>query len=166
MLDWIKTIWDYNYWAHRKMFGCVMALSEADFKQPVVYSVGSVHEQVVHTMWAEAIWYARIHGEPRPTFTVADYPTRGAIRAKWDDIEAQWRAYLDTLTEADLNQLFVYTRGSGEKASNILRETLWHVVNHGTDHRAQILQLLHGYGAPTFEQDMFFYFRDMKGIMD
>jgi uncharacterized damage-inducible protein DinB len=34
---------------------------------------------------------------------------------------------------------------------------LAHVVNHGTDHRGQILATLHGLGAPTVEQDMMFF---------
>jgi len=38
-------------------------------------------------------------------------------------------------------------------------ETLLHVVNHGTDHRAQILAMLHGMGAPTVAQDLLFYMR-------
>ncbi|MBE2271224.1 MAG: hypothetical protein IAE80_23520, partial [Anaerolinea sp.] len=33
-----------------------------------------------------------------------------------------------------------------------------HVVNHGTDHRAQVLAMLHSLGAPTFAQDMVFHF--------
>ena len=32
-------------------------------------------------------------------------------------------------------------------------QVLLHVANHGTDHRATILQKLHEYGAPTFDQD-------------
>jgi uncharacterized damage-inducible protein DinB len=63
------------------------------------------------------------------------------------------------VTEADLEGTFDYVRGNNEAMTSIVREILWHIVNHGTDHRAQILQLCHAYGAPTFEQDMFFYFR-------
>jgi uncharacterized damage-inducible protein DinB len=32
-----------------------------------------------------------------------------------------------------------------------------HVVNHGTDHRAQVLRILYELGAPTFEQDIMEY---------
>jgi hypothetical protein len=28
------------------------------------------------------------------------------------------------------------------------------MVNHGTDHRAQILRVLHDFDAPTFDQDL------------
>jgi uncharacterized damage-inducible protein DinB len=164
MLDWIKTIWDYNYWAHHQMLDCVAHLADDDFKRPVDYSMGSVNQQIVHVMWAECVWYARIHRLPRPVFTHHDYPTVQAIRTKWEAVEADWRKYLDSISEADLSGTFDYTRGNDEAVTSIVREILWHVVNHGTDHRAQILQLCHTYGAPTFEQDMFFYFRarDMK----
>jgi uncharacterized damage-inducible protein DinB len=34
------------------------------------------------------------------------------------------------------------------------------VVNHGTDHRAQILRLLHDFGVNTTGQDYIFYVYD------
>jgi len=36
-------------------------------------------------------------------------------------------------------------------------QVLWHVVNHGTDHRAQLLRELHDLGAATKGQDFIFY---------
>jgi uncharacterized damage-inducible protein DinB len=38
-----------------------------------------------------------------------------------------------------------------------LWEVFFGVVNHGTNHNAQILALLHQYGAPTVEQGYYFY---------
>jgi hypothetical protein len=32
-----------------------------------------------------------------------------------------------------------------------------HLGNQGTDHRAQVLRLLHDYGAPTFDQDFILF---------
>jgi uncharacterized damage-inducible protein DinB len=39
-------------------------------------------------------------------------------------------------------------------------QVLLHVVNHGTDHRAQVLRILHDFGAPTTAQDYIFYVYD------
>jgi uncharacterized damage-inducible protein DinB len=36
-------------------------------------------------------------------------------------------------------------------------QILLHVANHGTDHRAQILRILHDFEAPTFDQDFIIY---------
>jgi uncharacterized damage-inducible protein DinB len=45
-----------------------------------------------------------------------------------------------------------------EATARGMRGPAWHVlahlVNHGTDHRAQVLRVLHDFGAPTFDQDL------------
>ena len=33
-------------------------------------------------------------------------------------------------------------------------QALLHLVNHGTDHRATVLERLHALGVPTFDQDL------------
>jgi uncharacterized damage-inducible protein DinB len=162
MLDWIQTLWGYNYWAHHKLWNSIMTISESDFKKPVAYSVGSVHIQVVHVMWAEAVWYARLHDASRPTFTIEDYPTRPSIREKWNDVEEKWRVYLDNLTESELERQIEVVRFNGEHYIHSVQEMLLHAVNHGTDHRGQILRLIHDYGGDTYAQDMISYFRDKQ----
>jgi uncharacterized damage-inducible protein DinB len=37
-------------------------------------------------------------------------------------------------------------------------QTLLHLVNHGTDHRAQVLRVLHDLKADTFDQDLVYYY--------
>jgi uncharacterized damage-inducible protein DinB len=37
---------------------------------------------------------------------------------------------------------------------------LLHVVNHGTDHRAQILGMIDRMDGPTIEQDLIFFLRE------
>jgi len=160
VLKWIHTIWDYNYWAHHKLLHCVQTISDEDFKRPVDYSIGSIHVQVVHVMWAEDVWYQRIHNKPIPTYVATDFPTCDSIREQWKTIETNWRAYLAGLTDSELNHYIKVTSVGGHQYERTVMEMLLHAVNHGTNHRAQILQLLHGYGGETFEQDMSFYFRE------
>ena len=45
----------------------------------------------------------------------------------------------------------------GEDPDIVLWQALLHVANHGTDHRAQILRLLHDLGVETVSQDYIFY---------
>ena len=42
----------------------------------------------------------------------------------------------------------------------IVWQVLLHVVNHGTDHRAQILRVLYDLGVKTTSQDYIFYVYD------
>jgi uncharacterized damage-inducible protein DinB len=48
----------------------------------------------------------------------------------------------------------------GEDENIILWQVLLHIVNHGTDHRAQLLRILHDLGVKTVSQDYIFYVYD------
>jgi uncharacterized damage-inducible protein DinB len=49
-------------------------------------------------------------------------------------------------------------RTRGLSCDNQRWELLMHIANHATDHRAQILAMLHHhFGVKTIEQDMIFY---------
>lgn len=158
--DWIRTtLWDYNYWATYRLLDALETISDNDFTRPNAYSVGSIHTQLVHIMWAEAVWYTRLHEQPRPLFTADDYPTLASIRVKWSDIKAQWMQYLSDLTDDQLDTDIQVIRGNGDPYTMTIRSILHHVPNHGTNHRAQILSLVHQYGGETFEQDMTAYIR-------
>lgn len=160
ILEWINTNWDYNYWGHHKILNCLETVSEEDFKCHVDYSIGSLHAQIVHTMWAEEVWLARIQARQRPNWTIETHSSLSEIRKQWTGLEATWRTYLASLTEEKLADTFSYTRGNNQQATSIVHEILRHVVNHGTDHRAQMLRIIHDYNGETFEQDMFFYYQE------
>jgi uncharacterized damage-inducible protein DinB len=163
MLDWIHTIWTYNDWGRAKLLVCLDTVSEADFKRSVAYSVGSLHQQVVHTMWAEEMWLTRLSERPNPSYTASDFTTRTAIYQHWQTVQQAWWDYLHALTTADIAASFTMTRSNGEQYAHTVGEVLLHVVNHGVDHRAQILRLIHDYGGETFAQDMIFFFREQQG---
>jgi uncharacterized damage-inducible protein DinB len=159
--DTIRMLYDYNYWAHRMVWDCVTQLSEADFKRNTGYSWGSVHAQVVHTMGAEWIWFSRLQGtSPDSMLQTDDYPDYASIRARWDEIEAEVRAYVNGLTDEQIRGTFTYSTTSGREYTEPALDILLHIVNHGTDHRAQTLAMLHKLGAPTVEQDLIFYLRE------
>jgi uncharacterized damage-inducible protein DinB len=50
------------------------------------------------------------------------------------------------LTEEEFNQ-------NPKDVPNPRWQVLLHLINHGTDHRSTVLQRLHEFGAPTFDQD-------------
>ncbi len=162
--DVVRTLYDYNYWAHRKVWECVTQLTDEQFTRDLGWSHGSVRGQVVHTMGAEWIWFERLRGEwPRAVLNPADHPTRADVRARWDQIETEARAYLATLDDAQLLQTVHYKTTRGDPKENVLWHILLHVVNHGTDHRAQTMAMLNRLGAPTVEQDLIYYLREHRG---
>ncbi len=145
-------LYDYHFALNRRLWDeSVMALTDQQFTQKIDYSVGSIRNQMVHLMDIEGGWFEGLRGLPRrPFYNVVHWPTRAKIRTHWDGVETHIRAYLDALTDADLE------RELGDKKPLKYWQVLLHVLNHGTDHRAQTLAMLatHFPEVPTFPQDM------------
>ncbi len=153
--DVLTEMFQYNYWAHRQVWACVEKLSDAQFIQEFDYAWKSVHGQIVHVMGAEEVWLTRLRDGISPAIlpTPQSYPTRSAIRAKWDKIEKQVTAYVTMLDDNVANEILTYRNTKGTAYQIHRGKILMHLVNHGTDHRAQILYMIHQMGAETIEQD-------------
>jgi uncharacterized damage-inducible protein DinB len=153
--DAFRHFYNYHFAANRKIWDRYVApLSEERFTQKVDYSYGSVQDQIVHIISCDDTWFSGLRGieVPEP-LNPADFETREAIRAHWDKVEQTMHAYLSNLRD---DMLFEKPL-EGEDKDLIVWQVLLHVVNHGTDHRSQILRLLNDQGVDTEYQDYIFY---------
>lgn len=156
-LHYFHRLFDYTFWMNRRVWECTLELNDEQFTRHSDYSKGSVHRQLVHTMEIEMLWLSRAKGvSPEAVPGAKQYPTRESIRARWDHIENEWRKYLATLADTDMDEVleYLYLKDSGNVARRMRRwEVLTQVINHSTDHRAQILAVIHAVGGRTIEQD-------------
>lgn len=151
-----RHLFDYHFAENRALWERCQALSDAQFVAETPYSLGSVRNHLVHLVNVDEAWFSGISGLPWPEpLDPAAYADRAALRARWDAVEAMMRAFLDKLTPA---QLAAKPFPPGEEdAALITWQVLLQVANHGTDHRAQVLRLLHDAGIKTTSQDYVFY---------
>ncbi len=154
-----RHFYDYHFTENRKIWDTyITSLSQEQFTQHVDYSVGSVRNQIVHLMSADDYWFSGLRGLEMPEMlNPAHFDDREIIRAHWDNVEQNMRDYLANLRD---EMLFEKPFAEGEDKDLILWQVLLHVVNHGTDHRAQLLRLLNDLGAKTGPQDYIFYVFD------
>ncbi|MBZ0320366.1 MAG: DinB family protein [Anaerolineae bacterium] len=154
--DAFRQLYDYHFATNRRIWGTHIAgLPHEQFIQEVDYSVGSVHNQVVHMMSCDNYWFSALTDREFPEmFDPADFPDRKAIRARWASLEQKMRDYLAKLRD---EMLFARPFPDGDDEALVLWQVLLHVVNHGTDHRSQLLRLLHDLGVETGPQDYIFY---------
>ena len=158
--DAFRHFYNYHFAENRKVWEHVASLTFEQFTQPIRYSHGSIREQVVHLLDVENVWFSELQGtqpgDPLPeTVTVDD---RDAIRSQWDKVEQNIRLYL-----ANLEDDFLFSKpitDPEEDKDLIVWQVLLHVVNHATDHRAQLLRALHDLGVDTKSQDYIFYVYD------
>jgi uncharacterized damage-inducible protein DinB len=168
MKAYIEQIIAYNYAAHRRLWSCIDHLTDEQFTTEVDYSIGSVRNHMVHVISVDQRWMARVTDSPLPErLKGEDFPDRTVARTRWDAIEQSILERVKALDEAQLERVITYevTRINGEKiqAVNTAWQILAHIVNHGTDHRSQVLPILHRFGAPTFEQDFMIYLWEQHG---
>ena len=155
--DAFRHFYNYHFAENRKIWDSyVTQLSLEKFTQPVDYSYGSARDQIIHLISADEVWFSELRGveasEPFPPATGDD---RKTIRAHWDRVEQSMRDYLAELQD---DMLFDKPIEEPEEDKDlILWQVLLHVVNHGTDHRAQLLRLLNDLGVKTAYQDYIFY---------
>lgn len=150
-----RNLFEYHFTRNRELWQhCITTLSPEQFTQELDYSIGSLRNQCVHLLNIDERWFSGLRGVEVPDFAdPLQYPDFASVRSKWDAVEADMRSYLAGLQGPTLQEDFM----PGIKVWQIL----FHVLNHGTDHRAQMLAGLHALGAPTFAQDYFFFANDM-----
>ncbi len=150
-----RHFYDYHFAENRKTWDRYVAqLPEEQFTQTVDYSHGSVRNQILHIIGVDSAWFGDLRSAeiPEPPDFEAS-ASRETIRAHWDAVEEQMRAYLANVSDDMLETKPL----SGEDANLLLWQVLLHVVNHGTDHRAQLLRSLNDLGVETEYQDYIFY---------
>lgn len=155
--DAFRHFYNYHFAENRKIWDrYITPLSYEKFTQKTAYSHGSVRDQIVHLIDVEDVWFSELRGaNPLEPIPAADSDDRETIRAHWDSVEQRIREYL-----AALQDDMLFTRPIREPEEDqilLVWQVLLHVVNHATDHRAQILRELNDMGMETAHQDYIFY---------
>ncbi len=154
-IDQILTLFAYNRWATHRILATSVQLSDAQFAAPVGRTMGSLRDKLVHTLDAEIGWRMLCQHGSIAGFNVLtddDFATSAEIAERWRGEEAEMQAYLRGLTDADLAGLVVYIVPEGRR-ERVLWHCLYHLVNHGTQHRSEAAAILTEFGASPGELD-------------
>mgnify|MGYP003383129970 CR=1 FL=1 len=153
-------LYNYHCWANKRILHAAAALDDADFLAARSLVWGSVHRTLVHACGAEWLWRQRMLGHaPTALPTESDLPDLATIRARFEQEEAGMRAYLGSLTDEQLSSQISYRTTKGVEYRALLWELLFHVVNHGTQHRAEVAQALTDLGHSPGDIDVIVYQR-------
>jgi uncharacterized damage-inducible protein DinB len=154
----LERLYDYSYWANRKLFQVASQLTPEQFTQKVAGSYGSIRNTLVHVLSAEWGWLERCGGPRRgPALKPDDYPTLESLVEVWSRVEGDAREFLAKLKDEDLTRTVEFTNPRGEKRSGVLGALLQHGATHGVHHRGQVALLLRSLGYTPGNFDLLFY---------
>ncbi len=161
----LLTLYDYNYWARDRILGSVANLSHHQISAPATLSYGSLLGNLIHILNAEWIWRLRCQEGISPTAMLLEEKITNldTLQRTWRDEEASMRAFLGGLQEEDLSKQIRYKRIKGQEQTNTLWHILLHIVNHGTQHRAEAAALLTEYHQSPGDIDFIIYLRNLDG---
>ena len=107
-----------------------------------------------HMLNAHKIWTARILGLPSSgVFDVHPLTTMQAL--EWSNHQHA----LEIIERFDLSQCITYRNTQGGEYSNSIQDLLFHVINHTTHHRGQIISDFRQAGVEPLKTDYVFYVR-------
>jgi len=154
----IAQMYEYGIWANRKLLDKAAALTDEQLRHKFTEGAQPILHTFAHLVGAEWRWYqAWIGASLTERLTVDDLPTLDAVRAKWEPLFAERRAFIASLTPERLTQPIV-RKLQGREQSIILWHALVHVANHGTQHRSEIAAMLTDAGHSPGDLDMVWYF--------
>jgi uncharacterized damage-inducible protein DinB len=151
-------IYDYNYWATRRLLAAAASISLEQVVAPRNFPHHSLRGTFVHLLDAEYSWRMLLQqGLETKDMSEAEFPTMDAWEIRWLEEETAMRVFLGGLKDEDLTGIIRYTTPSGIRRERVLWHCLYHVVNHGTQHRTEAAAILTdlGHSPGDFDFSMF-----------
>lgn len=151
----IRFLYDFDRWATRRILAAADGVDEATWSAPNAIGDRGLGGILVHHLGAHQRWRHGLSGSdesPRPE--KGPLPSPSELADGW---EAEWPAldaWLDGLDDAAMDEL-----GDGVPYWQMLA----HVVNHGTQHRAEAAALLTAAGRSPGDLDMIFFSEGLVG---
>ena len=147
MKGFLQQLFDYNFYSNKKLIEQCAAMETVPEKSMQLFS---------HILNAHHIWNHRIVGKP----SEFDVWQLHALE-DWGDLhyENQRTSFEIIRNTDDFNTRIDYENSQGRTYANDLKDILFHMINHSTHHRGQILADFRNSGIEPESLDYIFYKR-------
>lgn len=128
------TLFDHLYWTRDAVLRSAAELSTEAFTSTDTVTTRDLRATLVHELDVQWSWRERLRGADwaewgeEAELKAEDYPTVDALAEHWQRDEAEMRAWLASLTDADLDAPPVRDEDA---------QPLWHYVMHLVSHGIQ-----------------------------
>ncbi len=154
-IDVVRRLHEHRAWVNARLLDAADALADEALRRPMAIGQGSVWKSLVHLYAAEYTWLEALGGNEQPVVP-GDLPTKlpgnqeagggvaslAELRRLWATLEDRWRAYLQSLSPADLETLVAKRTTSGQRLATRRVDILLHVCTHAHYTTAQVVNML------------------------
>lgn len=155
------TLLAYNAAANEQVLQTAEQVPAEAVSAPAPVSHGSLLGTLAHIVAAEWTWRVRAQEGVSPAAlpSAADFASLAEVRARLSDEDRAWSAYIGESNGADLDRVVRYRNTRGTSFETPLWQIVLHVVNHGTQFRAEAAVLLTQHGVSPGDLDLIAYLR-------
>jgi uncharacterized damage-inducible protein DinB len=155
----VGELYRYNSWANEEVLSAVSRASPADFTRDLGSSYRSIRDTLTHVVWSEWIWLRRWKGtSPTDVFSPDDFPTVESLADRFRAVAAERSVFLEGVTAETASGVVEYRNVEGETWRYPLWQQLYHVLNHSSYHRGQVITMLRQVGASAPTTDFLVYY--------
>lgn len=151
MKSYFKELFDYTYHHNREIILLTTARTDAAINEKHILLLN-------HTINAHEIWNLRIKDCDCKT-GVWEIRTAAQIE-KQNHIN--YKTTLEIIENTDFEKVISYTNSKGHHYTNIIKDILFHIINHSTYHRGQIMANYKQEGGTPLVSDYIFYKRQIN----
>jgi uncharacterized damage-inducible protein DinB len=145
MISFFKELFNYNHYQNQSVI-------EAFDKQEEMLQQHDL-KLFSHILNAHQVWNTRVDKVESPFGIWDTHPLK-----KLPQINARnYEASIDIIDRFALTESVSYVNSRGESHQKSLRDILFHIVNHSTHHRAQIMLLWRQFGKKPLSTDYIYY---------
>ncbi|MEZ4657818.1 MAG: DinB family protein [Caldilineaceae bacterium] len=157
----LETLFRHNLWANLRLLEACAALSEEQIQSTIIGVYGSIGDTWQHIVRAERSYFARVStGQPYPApenEPPLTFDQMAASLRRTGEGFIEWAPKVQAADRVETKWI------SGEIVQVPKAVILTQVINHATEHRAQIMAILTQLGIQPPELDSWSYF-DAQGL--
>lgn len=147
MKVFFRDLFDYNYSSNNKLI--------KNFENDSIKFSEKSHLLMSHILNAQNIWNHRIMGISTEFKVWTLHPAKDYSIINTQNLKKS----LDIIEYISLEKVLEYKTSTGDAYSNNVSEILFHIINHSTYHRGQIISDMKLSGIDPLNTDYIFYKR-------
>ena len=154
----------FNTWANTQLVNTLKETADEIYFHENKSSFPSIAKTVAHMFGAQNIWLKRLQGNTQNTWPSSEFEKdkSGALNGLVQT-SSELQLFIGSKGDDFLGSEYSYTNMKGEPFRDPVEDTLFHIVNHSTYHRGQIISMLREAGVTNIvSTDLIHYLRNNK----